>query len=408
MEFPKVICVTRDRRFARQTHQAIGLSCDRITVVADPADLSDRNVSRADLVLLDAQFLEEEPRLVLGAEPVFESVRDGALVLLNPTQLESCVELLSMPQCDHIICGDPLSSNSELLTMIRKTASSDIFGLRKYIPWGGYCYESNVSSFIDKRNVVSWVGATAHRVGTARWLTTELEIMTDELLSNAIYSEGLSDDERFMIGPVSSGILSWACSDGCIHVSVTDQRGTFAKEMLSDALRDLAVETGDELTLLGLPRHITLAQRLIVNVIPGFCTEIILSVPLRSRKSAVPSIGYFATDQIADEASTDTSPKTININGRLVIETIGLEAPVSIHEINALAAEVTLSEPIAQQIYPGSNFTLAVNVPFHGEFKVSGLVFRVLGDDLPTLSLSFATGYQEWERVVKSIVGGGR
>jgi hypothetical protein len=403
MEFPKVICLTRDRGFARQAHQAIGLSCARLTIVTDLTELSEKQINRADLVLLDARLLEEEPQVVLDEEPVLAAVRDGALVLVNPTQLETCITALVKRSCDIITSGDLLFNNVEILTTIRKFGSSDIFDLRKYMPWGGYCYESKVASFIDKRNVVSWVAAAAHRVGCARWLTVELEILTDELLSKAIYAE---DDVNLQGSPVSSALLRWACTDGCIHVSVCDKRGSFHKGMLVDALCALASESGDELAQLGLPRLITLAQRLVVNVVPGWSAETILSVPLRGRKTAVPSLSFFSTAEAPDEAATSTGPVTISANGRLMIETIGLEASVSIRAINALSAEVTIQEPLEQPIYPGTNFTLAVIVPFHGEFKVSGLVFRVLDEQPVTLSLSFATGYKEWERVVGSMLVG--
>jgi hypothetical protein len=403
MEFPKVICLTRDRGFARQAHQAIGLSCARLTIITDLAQLSEKQANRVDLVLLDARLLEEEPQVLLDQEPALAAVQDGALVLVNPTQLETCIAALARRSCNIIISGELLSNNAEVLTTLRKFGSSDIFDLKKYIPWGGYCYESKVASFIDKRNVVSWVAAAAHRVGCARWLTVELEILTDELLSKAIYAE---DDVNLQEGPVSSATLRWACTDGCIHISVCDKRGSFQKGMLVDALSALASESDDDLTQLGLPRLITLAQRLVVNVVPGWSAETILSVPLRGRKTAIPSLSFFSTSEMPDEASTSTSPVTISINGRLMIETIGLEAAVSIRAINALSAEVTLQDPIDQPIYPGTNFTLAVNVPFHGEFKVSGLVFRVLDEQPATLSLSFATGYKEWERVVGSVLVG--
>ena len=78
MEFPKVICLTRDRGFARQAHQAIGLSCSRLTVVNDLSLLSGKQANRADLVLLDAQLLEEEPSVNLEQEPALAAVR-GAM-----------------------------------------------------------------------------------------------------------------------------------------------------------------------------------------------------------------------------------------------------------------------------------------------------------------------------------------
>jgi hypothetical protein len=408
MEFPQAICLTRDRGFALHVRQAIGLSCARITTVSDLGELSAKWCSGADLLLLDASFLEEEAGLLEQPETklVLENMAHGETVLVAPAQLETCIEMLALPGCNNIIGGNPMSNSTELLTTIRKTRSSDVFGLKKYIPWGGYCFESRVSSLIDKRNVVSWVAATAHRVGCARWLTVELEIATDELLSNAIYPADMPDEERFQAGPVDSALLRWACSEGCIHVSVTDQRGTFEKQTLINALHELASAPADELSLLGLPRQITLAQRLVVNVVPEVCSEMIISVPLRGRKTSVPTIGFYATPESPDEtAATAAEPMTINLNGRLVIETLGLECEVSIHEINALRAEVTVEEPITQSIYPGVHFTLAVNVPFHGELKASGLIFRVQETQPIMLSLSFATGYQEWERVVRSVLG---
>jgi len=398
MEFPLAICLTRDRSFALHLRQAIGISCARITAVSDVADLTSDWAVEANLVLVDAQYLEEDPGLLL------DTVVGGELVLVAPSQLESCIEMMANHGCNHIIGANPMAAGTELLATIRKLRSPDVFGLKKYIPWGGYCYESRVASLIDKRNVVSWVATTAHRVGCARWMTVELEIVTDELLSNAIYPDNANTQERFIAGPSGSAVLRWACTDGCIHISVTDQRGDFRRESLVAALRDLAAAPGDELSLLGLPRQITLAQRMVVNVVPGRCTEMIVSVPLRGRKTPVPSIGYFSTDEMPDLARPN-EPVTINLSGRLVVETIGLDVEVSIREISALSAEVTIEDASAPNVYPGLHFTLAVNVPFHGELKAAGLIFRVHGELPATLSLSFATGYQDWERIVRSVLG---
>jgi anti-sigma regulatory factor (Ser/Thr protein kinase) len=398
MEFPVTVCITRDRTFALHLRQAIGMSCARITTIADAADLGAEWCGDPDLLLVDGQLLDEEPRLLQ------DTATSGELILVAPAHLDSCIEMMASHGCSHIIGGNPMASSTELLTTIRKTRSFDIFGLKKYVPWGGYCYESRVASLIDKRNAVSWVATTAHRLGCARWMTVELEIATEELLSNAIYPDIADPEQRFEAGPTSSAVLRWACTDGCIHVSVTDERGTFDREALITALRELARPEGDELALLGLPRQITLAQRLVVNVVPGMCTEVIVSIPLRGRKTPVPSIGFFSSDVTPDQA-TASEPVTINLSGRLVVDTIGLTAEVSIRELDTLSAEVTVESALTAPIYPGLPFELMVNVPFHGELRASGLIFRVEENHPVVLSLSFATGYQDWERIVRSVLG---
>lgn len=374
------------------------MSCARITTISDPADLAADWCGDPDLLLVDGQILDEEPGVLQ------DTITAGELILVAPTHVDGCIDMMASHGCSHIIGGNPMASSTELLTTIRKARSVDIFGLKKYVPWGGYCYESRVASLIDKRNAVSWVATTAHRLGCARWMTVELEIATEELLSNAIYPDVADPEQRFQAGPTSSAVLRWACTDGCIHVSVTDERGTFSREALITALRELAVPAGDELALLGLPRQITLAQRLVVNVVPGQCTEVIISIPLRGRKTPVPSIGFFTTDVTPDMAGA-SEPVTINLSGRLVVDTIGLNAEVSIRELNTLSAEVTIESELTAPIYPGLPFELTVNVPFHGELKAAGLIFRVEEEEPMILSLSFATGYQDWERIVRSVLG---
>ena len=237
-------------------------------------------------------------------------------------------------------------------------------------------------------------------------MTVELEIAADELLSNAIYPKVSSADRRFA-APVSTAVARWTCADGCIHVSVTDAWGAVEKWDLISALRQIASTPADDLSLLGLPRQLMLAQRLVVNLVPGQQAELILSVPLKGRKDPVPSLGFHVARERPDEANIAAAePVTINLNGQLRVEKLGLECEVSINEVNAMRAEVTLQEPTPKSIYPGVHFTLSVNVPFHGELRASGLVFRVQPGELPALSLSFATGQQEWERVLRTVLGG--
>jgi len=365
-------------------------------VVTSAADLAEESCAGRDLLLVDGQMLQDEPGLLqdvpLGDE----------LVLISPTDMNSCVEMMVSHGCDHIIAGDPMASSTELLTLIRKLRSADIFDLKKYIPWGAYCYESRVASLIDKRNVVSWVATSAHRLGCPRWMTVELELVTEELVSNAIYPD-LSDPEQRFQEPTSSAVLRWACTNGCLHVSVTDQRGTFTRDTLVEALRTLAAPE-EEQALLGLPRHITLAQQVVVNVVPNWCTEIIVSVPLRGRKTPVPSIGFFSTE-VSPDAAGACEPMTISLTGRLVAATIGLDAEVSIRQVSNSSAEVTLESGSVPSIYPGLPFELMVRVPFHGQLRASGLIFRVEEGQPVVLNLSFATNHQQWERVVRSVIG---
>jgi anti-sigma regulatory factor (Ser/Thr protein kinase) len=410
----KALCITRDRSLALQVRQTIRLCTGGLEVIPSPDALDLERYQDADVLLLDAALVYESPdiRLPLAG-------RDISCVLIGATQLNSALtRQLEQPWCSHVLGRGPGLDAPELLTTLWKIRSSDVFGLEKYLPWGAVCYEEEVGSYEEKRDVVAWLGSTARRVGCTRRVASQVELAGDELLTNAIYPPHAESGRRFAEEAVKPAIIQWACSGRAIHIAVRDSRGTFRKEALVSSMWAATEAPPPTLTQLGVRTLLSVARRFVVNVLPGRLSEVVLSVdidPTLSRTQRLaPSVGYFSVDRLQEAPRSSPGERrrhdriSIDLEGSLTLAGSGQEARVSIVDISLNGARLALEMPWPAELpplAPGQQLELFIHFAVHGGLRSPCRVVRLVSQSAE-LAVSFdSLGPKDRELLLRLIEG---
>jgi hypothetical protein len=282
------ICVTGDaglRLVLRRCGQAAG---SQVEFVERCEQLRARDPLSADLLVIDEPALSRE---VVGG--LLGHVRRGASVVLlgDPLECESALDLLRHEGCDHFIGRGTEVDGDELLVTALKVLHGDIFGIEKYLSPGVAVREREVLSYEEKRVAIREVVGEARRAGCRRHMIARVECVTDELLMNAIYdapasgsrsrtrrsrpAQELSRDLR------ESARLRYSFDARHFAVSVRDRFGELRKSCILDNLararrgrcpvRTDAADGGG----LGLYLILNSVSRFIANIHPGNATEVI-------------------------------------------------------------------------------------------------------------------------------------
>ncbi len=240
-------------------------------------------------------------------------VRTGAiaLVVVDRAARLAAGESLGRLRVPVVVVGDDLDDDGLIALMLdgpvshlvedprdrdlgitsEKLASGDVFGLEKYVAFGGAVGERVVTSHASRRDARDEVCTWAESVGARRSLVYRLASVVDELLMNAL-------------GDTDAGaMLRWAADSRTLAISVCDPRGALSQRDVITHVRRARDERGRPNPAseggAGLGLYLVLANvgSLVVNLTPGTRTEVVclfaLGRGLRPAVSRVRSLHVF-------------------------------------------------------------------------------------------------------------------
>jgi len=281
------VCVTGSgalRRIVQRALSAAGLAVEFADTVAEVA------ASPPAVVVIDKQAR------VAASTPTLVALADVARVVLIGSSLleDDVITLVRNSGIDHVVPELAKLEERDLVVVARKWLSGDIFGIEKYMPWGSEVSEVEVGCYDDKRPCCFAVSELAEEFGARRNTVSKIEVVTDELLMNALYDapaafEGSSPREYAQDHATSKESLAPARvrfgSDGRYFVvSVEDAYGLLRKEALLDhvvrarAVRGKPKRVSDDLVHsgagLGMYFIMSAVAQLVINVEVGKRTEV--------------------------------------------------------------------------------------------------------------------------------------
>ncbi|MFH2004963.1 MAG: hypothetical protein ABI333_00120 [bacterium] len=284
-------------RVAKRALVASG--CD-VTTVARAAELSAEDLSGYAVVVLAVDGAE-------GGATALMDLIDGAAELFPKTRLllqvressELCVEWMSRkPHLCHVQAkwGASLDS-AELVATTAKLLRRDLFGLEKYLPWGAARHRLIVSDSRDKARYVREVSALATRLGCSERIVELVEVVVDELSTNAIFNAPRDDAgkprhahrnrrEAVVLQEHERAELTYAFDGTYFAVALRDPFGALSRETVVSYLHRCLKQTPDQLpgaggAGMGLFRTYRALSKLVINIRPGALTEVIGLIDLR-------------------------------------------------------------------------------------------------------------------------------
>jgi hypothetical protein len=186
----------------------------------------------------------------------------------------------------------------DLLVTINKILSRDIFGLGKYFPWGSGAVVLETNRSEEKDEIVARAQLFARNLGVNDRLATSFALVTDELLTNALYNAPVdlqgrhlfsSKDRAEAVTLLPNQLVGIKfCSDGQkIGVSVTDPFGSLTSDVVLNYISKCLRRDDEQIDKklggagLGLFQAFASVSHFILNIKPGHRCEAIGLIDVR-------------------------------------------------------------------------------------------------------------------------------
>jgi hypothetical protein len=251
-----------------------------------------------DLIALSYDMLTAEKRTRL-IEQLSGSTRTRLMLFSGGAWEKDHRELFDERLLTNLLAknGEEVGAD-ELLVTINKILARDIFGLEKYFPWGSGVVRLSTCRSEEKDRIVDQARDFARNLGVNDRLATYFAVVTDELLTNALYNAPIDDKgvhlyaARDRAVPVvlepSQAIEVKFCSDGRkIGVSVADPFGSLTADIVLDYLAKCLRREEDQVDKkaggagLGLFQAFGSVSHLVLNISAGHRCEAIGMIDVR-------------------------------------------------------------------------------------------------------------------------------
>jgi hypothetical protein len=208
-------------------------------------------------------------------------------------------EILAIGAVTNLLANPMPLLTEELTATALKLLRNDIFGFEKYLSWGVEARTVELDDASDRSQVVASLGEDVRRFGLGPRITSLAMLITDELLSNALYNAPVATDmsrtriaedrhsERHLNGREKVR-LRYACDARYLAIEVTDQFGSLEREVV---LRHLAksidrhaagkVRFQTPGAGMGIALTYSTCNHMVYNIHPGQRTEAIALVDVR-------------------------------------------------------------------------------------------------------------------------------
>jgi hypothetical protein len=306
-----ILVVHHDRKAQRVVERVLGATL-RPVILVDSGDAALALRDGTPSLLVISSRLRAAP----SGELLLERARiQGCtdVIVLHDGPSPTAAELFDAGGFEHLVSSTMPVLAEELAITAAKLLRRDVFGLEKYLAWGAVTRETIVTSTTDRLRAVASVAASVESMHVGRRQQQAAELVTDELVLNAIHHAPVDARGQRYLAAVPRGAahelvgrerprLRWGCDGRVLAIEVTDSFGTLdAATTLAYVARCLgrpgAVRAEGEGSGIGLAMAFTASSQLVFNVEPGRRTQVIAVIDVRPWPSRVaadlPSLHLF-------------------------------------------------------------------------------------------------------------------
>lgn len=288
---PLVSLAVAQRQSARVLAQLLRSAMCEVTVL-NPAELIDDG-HKCDLLVIDADFMVQAgPERSNHLLTVMRKSLTKVLVL-NEGSLDKKIPGLFRDQgVTNLLAQNETIDTVDAVITVNKLLTRDIFGLKKYLPWGMRVVERTIYTSSRVPQVLSELEEFAAHTGCDRRLGNAFVSVADEFITNALYNAPVGPDGAHLFRhlkrtepvelPVGREVtLKYGCDGAKLIMSISDRFGSLSVDMLTHYLErwfeqdEHAVRETSGGAGLGLLYIFKYLSAIIVNIAPGSCTEFI-------------------------------------------------------------------------------------------------------------------------------------
>lgn len=288
---PLVALAVGTRQSAKVLGQLLrSAMCD--IVVLNPNETVDEGF-KCELLVVDAAYLA-----AAGAERanhLLTVMRKSLtkVLVMNEGSLDRQIPGLFRDQgVTNLLAQNETFDTVDAVITVNKLLSRDIFGLKKYLPWGMRVVERTIYTSARVPQVLSELEEFAEHTGCDRRLANAFVCVADEFITNALYNAPVGPDGAHLFRhlkrtesvelPVGREVsLKYGCDGAKLVMSICDRFGSLSVDMLTHYLErwfeheEHAVRESSGGAGLGLLYIFKYLSAIIVNIAPGSCTEFI-------------------------------------------------------------------------------------------------------------------------------------
>ena len=298
-----ILVIHPDRKAQRTVHRILGATLHAVDAADNLTQARRLMEQRSPALVVMAHHLLSEAG---GVELVMAATKKGAsgcLLLMNEAQADDLPRIFTTGSLTNLL-GNPMPLMAEELTVTAlKLLREDIFGLQKYLAWGIGIREHVVTSTDQRHELVDMLKQDVRALGLGPRIASMASLVTDELLSNALFNAPVDDhgrrtrhtdarDASRTLDEREQVTLRYACDARYLAIEVNDRFGSLTRPTVMDHLARTTqrgashkvVETGAGAGM-GLGLVYSCCNHLIFNLAPGQRTEIIGLIDVRYRPS---------------------------------------------------------------------------------------------------------------------------
>jgi hypothetical protein len=206
----------------------------------------------------------------------------------------------------HIVAHPMPILAEELLATVQKLLRNDVFGLEKYIAWGAEVRSYTLADARDRDDAVAALARDAIAVGLPDRIGSQVSVIADELIANALYTAPVDDHKRrFRAGEAREHgrpllgrdvvTMRWATDARYLAIEVRDRWGTLdpnavAAGLASGKASATAAESG-----MGLALAYACCNQLVVDLAPDVMTEMVALLDVRYKPTELGRSASFHT-----------------------------------------------------------------------------------------------------------------
>jgi hypothetical protein len=276
--------VTRDNALKREVKRVTTATGSTADFIGDASGLDPKK--DLHLAIFDAR--ETEPNKLF-----FDKVGKQAKIqyILRGDALVDRIHYLSDERVTSLMCHDARFDDDEFIASATKALRGEVFGLQKYFPWGVTTFTMQIKSYPMKTRAIDVLLRYAKLAGVRGPVRDRIQLVCDELMMNALYHAPTDDDgkelfagksvkEMAKLEEVPTIEVQYGCSGRYFGVSVRDGGGSLTRERVLEYLKRAKsgaahIENKAGGAGLGLISVLRSVSKLIINIDPGYSTEVI-------------------------------------------------------------------------------------------------------------------------------------
>ena len=329
----RVLLIDDDRKHVRMLRQVIQPAVELLLVCSSCQEaLEPLRQQEFDIILTSSDALLDEVTAEEFLQLSSRHCAQGRLLLHSErNHRERLATLLGEYGLMNLLARNAEVDREELLITLQKILTGDIFGLRKYFPWGAPSQNLQMSCSNDRRLALEQTRSfMGEEVGLRSRIVEQLATVVDELVSNAFYNAPIDADgsrpyahlprtEEVNLGSSENSELKMMSDGRRVGVAVSDPYGSLTASTVLDYLAKCFRKGSDQVDQkeggagLGLYYVFESVSQFIVNVAPGQRTELIglvdVDISYREFVARCKSINIFVESRLlGDESSADLLP----------------------------------------------------------------------------------------------------